>query len=230
MEPNQLEELQTVGFTVVRGLFDSDTCRAARTAIDTVLGPDTAETVEVAGEVLGHNSGNSNFIHTISHPNPALAVIAAGMPRLAEAHAASLCSEVCHMILNGQHYIRTDPNPEAVAVVGSGWHVDNAFLVSHESSSPRHVYTRSIVTLSEGGVEPGGGGIMISPSSVGVTRDRVARLVAKQGLNAYHGSKWRTEIVHELTEKPTTQGWHGSKLKTSAGLEEGIEILSGEGE
>ena len=149
-------------------------CRRAREAIDALLGP-AAEVCDVPEEALGHNPGNGSFVHTISHPSPTLAVVADAMPRLVEAHAASLRSDVANTRLNGQHFIRTDPNTSDTPR-SLGWHVDNAFLAAHEASTPREVYTRSIVTLSEGGVQPGGGAIMISPASVGVTRALVADL------------------------------------------------------
>ena len=123
MEPRHLDELQHRGFTVLRGLFDAATCRRARAAIDGVLGSHLAETVAPAAEAFGDNSGSSNFIHTVSHPHPSLAVIAGGMPQLLAAHAATLRSDLAHTLLNGQHYIRTDLNPQASSG-GSGWHVD----------------------------------------------------------------------------------------------------------
>ena len=80
MEPRHLDELQHRGFTVLRGLFDAATCCRARAAIDGVsaLGSQLAEKVAPA-EAFGDNSGSSNFIHTVSHPRPSLAVIAGGM-------------------------------------------------------------------------------------------------------------------------------------------------------
>ena len=207
-------------------------CRRAREAIDALLGP-AAEVCDVPEEALGHNPGNGSFVHTISHPSPTLAVVADAMPRLVEAHAASLRSDVANTRLNGQHFIRTDPNTSDTPR-SLGWHVDNAFLAAHEASTPREVYTRSIVTLSENGVQPGGGAIMISPASVGVTRALVADLLEEHGDADYDGQEWRTKIVKTLTENPTEAAWHGSQLATGQWggehLSEGIEVLTNEGD
>ena len=77
MQAHQLAELQAQGFTVVKALFSRDTCRRARAAIDATLGAGLTEALDrCTAETLGPNSTSGNYIHTIAHPHPALAVIA----------------------------------------------------------------------------------------------------------------------------------------------------------
>ena len=56
----------------------------------------------------------------------------------------------------------------------------NGFMA--DGAYGRMIYSRSIVTLSEGGVLCGHGTVMIAPSSV-------ARLAAAEGAEAYHGAR-----------------------------------------
>ena len=75
------------------------------------------------------------------------------------------------MRLLQNHFIRTDPAPSVSVGDGIRWHIDNAFLPSHEDpyrldGGPREVYTRSIVALNT--VETVGAALMVSPGSVGV--------------------------------------------------------------
>ena len=122
--------------------------------------------------LLGHNGGNAKFFHKVSHPSPVLAAAAGCVPGLMELHAASLgCTELSSMRLLRNHFIRTDPAPSVSVGDGIRWHIDNAFLPSHEDpyrldGGPREVYTRSIVALNT--VETGGAALMVSPGSVGV--------------------------------------------------------------
>eukprot|EP01052_Picozoa_sp_SAG31_P043170 SAG31_NODE_7105_length_1787_cov_1.252962_1_plen_176_part_00 len=104
-----VDELRTKGFTVVRGFADRDACRAARLAIDAFWGA-AAEVCDVRAELLGHNSSNANFTHVVSHPSSILRMAVPFMPALADVHAASLDSDLGNVRLNGQHFIRTDPD------------------------------------------------------------------------------------------------------------------------
>ena len=244
MEPRHLEELRTRGYTVIRGLVGADQCAAARAAIDAALGgPGPTEAVDTqlaAG--LGENSGSANHIHAIAHPHPAMAVMAPSMPAVAEVHAAALRSDRQHLCLNGQSLLRSDPTDDPTAhergVVGSGWHLDNAFLASHGESTPRQVYTRSMVTLSD--VESGGAAMMFSPGSVEATRREVQRLVDERGEAEYHGQNWRIEVVAQLTSDAgpdhlafgagvAAKGWHGEGLNEEK-LSPAVEVLTGQGD
>jgi hypothetical protein len=76
MDAQHLAELQANGWTVIPGFVDLDTCRRAREAIDAWLGPATAA-VDAASD-LGDAAlcGSGNYVHSIAHPNPTMAVLA----------------------------------------------------------------------------------------------------------------------------------------------------------
>ena len=79
-------------------------------------------------------------IREIAHPDDALAVMAAYMPKLVDANVQVLRSSAEDLRLNGQTLLRTDPSVggapgEPSTIVH--WHVDNAFLDEHMDSTPR---------------------------------------------------------------------------------------------
>ena len=118
-----LADLRARGFVVIKGFCDSSTCRAARQAIDALFGPYGESSFDVPREALGDNGGHGTFKHIVSHPSPVLSVVAHLLPQLAQCHAASLDSETARMRLNGQHFIRTDPDTTAQSGATS-WHVE----------------------------------------------------------------------------------------------------------
>ena len=205
-----VEELRTRGFTVVRQFCDRASCQAARDAIDGFFGPAAEVCAGVADEALGHNGGNSNFTHVASHPNPVLMVMAHVLPELAAAHAASLHSDAEHMRLNGQHFIRTDPSPDALPGAAN-WHIDNTFLPQHEQSHPRQVYTRSILALNT--QSSGGAPLWMSSGAVNAARDVVSKQVAEQGEEQYNGREWISRVHRELIVQATD---HGPSLGAAA--------------
>eukprot|EP01045_Picozoa_sp_COSAG04_P025559 COSAG04_NODE_3376_length_2875_cov_1.748199_3_plen_252_part_00 len=245
MEASGLEaELRSQGFAVVKGFLDAASCRAARAAIDGYLGPH-AEKAPVDKKELGHNGNSGGFTHVVSHPNPLLATVAHVLPALAEVHAASLSSDPAHMCLNGQHFIRTDPNPDAPPGA-KNWHIgkcsrplwvfcrslkssgctDNCFLPVHEESRPRRVYTRSILALNK--IESGGAAVMFSPGGIGAARDVVSRFVAEQGEEAYDPREWLAPLQRELiaqdAQSPSDSG-RGTALAEGVGLAADVECL-----
>ena len=217
-----VEELLARGFTVIRDFLDAETCRRARAVIDETLGAPDDDLVPL------RSHPPSDSIHEIAHPNPALAVMAPFMPKLADATAQVLRSSIEHLRLNGQTLLRTDPS--AGGTPGSPstivhWHVDNAFLDTHMDSTPRQVYSRAMVTLSN--VHSGGGAIMVAPNSVGVTRTIIRELVASKGAAAYHGAQWRAEIAERLTAD--TKCGKATLLQEQKGVV-GTEVLTNAGD
>lgn len=201
-------ELLARGFTVVRGFVDAETCRRARAVIDATLGP--------PGDKLQPGRAPSEAIRSIAHPDSALAVIAPFMPKLVDANAQVLRSSSEYIRLNGQTLVRTDASAGGAPGSPSSvvhWHVDNAFMDSHMDSTPREVYSRSMVTLSD--VRSGGGAIMVVPNSVSSTRAIVRDLVTKQGRGAYHGANWRGEIAERLTAE--TEHGRATALRVQKG-------------
>ena len=129
-----MDELMARGFTVVPGFVDAETCRRARAAIDRSLGDPTA------AEPGGPDHPPPHAIREIAHPDDALAVMAAYMPKLVDANVQVLRSSAEDLRLNGQTLLRTDPSVggapgEPSTIVH--WHVDNAFLDEHMDSTPR---------------------------------------------------------------------------------------------
>ena len=217
-----VEELLARGFTVVRNFIDAETCRRARAVIDETLGPPDVNDDQLP------LCPPSDAIHEIAHPNPALAVMASFMPKLVDANAQVLRSSAEHLRLNGQTLLRTDPS--AGGAPGSPstivhWHVDNAFLDTHMDSTPRQVYSRAMVTLSD--VHSGGGAIMVAPNSIGVTRTIIRELVASKGAAAYHGAHWRAEIAERLTAD--TECGKATLLREQKGVV-GSEVLTNAGD
>ena len=223
-------ELREQGFTVVRGFVDAASCRRAREAIDAFLGSEPTETVSDPSvrAQLGHESQgiSSGFLHSVTHPNPAMAVMAHYMPKMVDAHVQTLRSSYDHIRLNGQTLLRTDPYdgeplPPQVLQPNSV-HVDNAFLAGDNESTPRKVYSRSIVYLNK--VRKGGAGIIVWPRSFSAARKIVEELVAKEGEVAYHGGRWRNEIIEELDVdySPGNTRW--------AGVGDAVEVLMEEGD
>ena len=168
------EELRERGFTVVRGFMDRGSCGRVREAMDALLGPERREVVpnrKLGDEDaldLGHSSqgGSGGWRHTIAHPNPTMAVCAHYMQKTVEAHCQILRSDPAHIRLNGQTLTRTDPGGADGPNYGA--HVDNAFLSEHIDSTPREVYSRSIVALNP--VRPGGAAFVCWPRSNNASR------------------------------------------------------------
>ena len=137
-------ELRDLGFTVMRAFVDRESCRRAREVIDGFLGSVAMEAVSdpVVKSQLGHQSQgiSAGYSHSVTHPNPAMSVMAHYMTKMAEAHVQILRSSHEHVRLNGQTLLRTDPydgeplppqdlQPNSV-------HIDNAFLARSSTPPP----------------------------------------------------------------------------------------------
>lgn len=75
--------------------------------------------------------------------------------------------------------------------------VDNAFLPEHDMATPREVYSRSIVYLND--VSAGGAPIIVWPRAHKAAADVVQQLISEDGHDAYHGVRWRDEVVAAMT-------------------------------
>ena len=81
-------------------------------------------------------------------------------------------------------------------------------------------------------MEAGGAAVLMAPGNVAATRQVVKRLVETHGERAYHGQRWRKEIVQALTVDVTEVGWHGAELSPELGESRAgnMEVLTGEGD
>ena len=217
--------------------MDAAACAKARAAMDEQFGPEPAETVPNGEKLQGHASQThtGGYVHGICHPNPAMASIVELMPRMTEAHCQVLRSSVEHIKLNGQSFVRSDPylgegavqphtNPTAI-------HVDNAFLPQHDVATPREVYSRSIVYLNK--VEAGGAPIVVWPKAHHAAGEIVQGLLAEKGEAAYHGARWRDEVIAAMTQPradATEPSGYDTKEVSWPGVGPALEVLMGEGD
>ena len=100
-------------------------------------------------------------------------------------------------------------------------HIDNAFLARDNDSTPRKVYSRSIVYLNN--VRKGGAAIIVWPRSFPAARAIVEQLVTRDGEAAYHGGRWRNEVIEELDVdySPGNTRWAGVGDAVEVTMEEG---------
>ena len=215
--------LEEFGFTVVKGFMDKAACKACRDSLDSFLGAQCESVGEPARSHLGHPSQgvSRSWLHSVTHPNPAMAVPAQYMRKMTDAHCQVLRSDPQHARLNGQTLLRTDPYRGGSAVRASNnptnIHIDNAFLPEQTDGTPRQHYSRSIVYLND--VTEGGAPVVVWPRSTAAVRDVVERLRAEQGDDAYHGVRWRNEVTEELVDRSATAGEEGGErlqFRTSA--------------
>ena len=212
-----------------------------RACVDT-LSSAAAKEVRVGVETLwGHDSqgGSRNYLHTVAHPNPMLAIMAHYMPQVVDVHAQVLRSKPEHLRLNGQNLKRTDPFalpasssaadhatagaplPHSAEPRSTNWHIDNAWLAEHENTSPRQVYSRAMVTLNS--VSSGGAAIMVARQSAAAAREVIDRRVRDEGQDAYllDPLKWRSEVAQTLR----------SQLQApNPAFDKASEVVSGEGD
>ena len=97
-----MDELMARGFTVVPGFVDAETCRRARALIDDTLGDDPTAAKP------GPDHPPPHAIREIAHPDDALAVMAAYMPKLVDANVQVLRSSAEDLRLNGHTSSRID--------------------------------------------------------------------------------------------------------------------------
>jgi hypothetical protein len=142
-------------------------CAHARAAIDDSFGPAPCEAVGRNLVGFASQTHSSGYMHSVCHPNPAMACLASSMDKMTRAHCEFLRSDRDHIKLNGFSLIRTDPYRGGDPVLPhhnpTNIHIDNAFLARHDLATPREVYSRSIVYLNEGGVSEGGAPIIVWP-------------------------------------------------------------------
>jgi len=181
-------------------------CARARQAIDGAFGPEPCEAV--GREVVGFASQthSSGWMHSCCHPNPATTSLVSAMDKMTRAHCEFLRSDLEHIKLNGFSLVRTDPYEGGDAVLPhtnpTNLHIDNAFLAAHDAATPREVYSRSITYLNEGGVSEGGAPIVVWPRAHKAAAEVVQRLLSEQGDDAYHGVRWRDEVIAALAQLP----------------------------
>jgi hypothetical protein len=180
-------------------------------SLDSFLGAEACEGVgEPACSQLGHPSQgvSRSYLHSVTHPNPAMAVPAHYMRKMTDAHCQVLRSDPQHARLNGQTLLRTDPYEGSGALRASNnpvnIHIDNAFLPHQTDGTPRLHYSRSIVYLNT--VTEGGAPVVVWPRSTAAARDVVEQLRAEQGDDSYHGVRWRNEVTEELVDRTAAAG------------------------
>ena len=145
-------------------------------------------------------------MHSVCHPNPATVAVVDCMEKMTRAHCEFLRSERAHIKLNGYSLIRTDPYEGGDVVRPhtnpTNIHIDNAFLPRHDDATPREIYSRSIVYLNT--VTEGGAPIVVWPRAHKAAAEVVQRLVSEQGEEAYHGVRWRDEVIAAMTRRSPT--------------------------
>ena len=145
----QLQQLETEGYTIFPQFLDKDTTARIREHIDSLLPP-----------VAPKDDADAKRLHTLRHPIPGeiMAEILVN-PRLLELARKTLCSDDLRVL--EQVLIRTDPqNAEAGA---TSWHIDMAFLPEHYEARPRQTYFHMVHALNT--VPSSGGATMIIPGS-----------------------------------------------------------------
>ena len=228
------DELAELGYTVIRSFLSPDECARARLAIDGAFGPQPVEAVDhlVGFPSQTHSSG---WFHSVCHPNPATVCVVDAMDKMTAAHCEFLRSDRAHIKLNGYSLIRTDPYEGADAVRPhtnpTSIHIDNAFLPKHDAATPREVYSRSIVYLNK--VTEGGAPIIVWPRAHKAAAEVVQRLVSEQGEEAYHGVRWRDEVIATMTQRPPTAdpaAGYDTREVIWPGVGPATEVLMGEGD
>jgi hypothetical protein len=179
-----------------------------------------------------HSSG---WMHSVCHPNPATVAVVDCMEKMTRAHCEFLRSERAHIKLNGYSLIRTDPYEGGDAVGPhtnpTNIHIDNAFLSRHDAATPREVYSRSIVYLNS--VTEGGAPIVVWPRAHKAAAEVVQRLVSEEGEEAYHGVRWRDEVIAAMTQGlPTADPDAGYDTREVIwpGVGPATEVLMSEGD
>ena len=228
------DELAELGYTVIRSFLSPDECARARLAIDGAFGPQPVEAVDhlVGFPSQTHSSG---WFHSVCHPNPATVCVVDAMDKMTAAHCEFLRSDRAHIKLNGYSLIRTDPYEGADAVRPhtnpTSIHIDNAFLPKHDVATPRELYSRSIVYLNQ--VTEGGAPIIVWPRAHKAAAEVVQRLVSEQGEEAYHGVRWRDEVIATMTQRPPTAdpaAGYDTREVIWPGVGPATEVLMGEGD
>ena len=98
-------------------------------------------------------------------------------------------------------------------------------------ATPREVYSRSIVYLNK--VEAGGAPIVVWPKAHHAAGEIVQGLLAAQGEAAYHGARWRDEVIAAMTQPragATEPSGYDTKEVSWPGVGPALEVLMGEGD
>jgi hypothetical protein len=220
MEPGQLEELHTQGWTLVRGLVPCTLTSQARGLADAIIGgSDAVERVPsergqpgpwpAAGETLPVIT-SSNFKHSINHPIDDSAYGFEGLlaklllPMIGINRALLRCDSQGEkggsaggLRLMQQFLRRTDVGPPPHHGCSGGpppaaWHQDQGFLPAHYEAAPRQMFFHSILALTD--VLTDGGAFFASPSSLSQARAITATIPPIE-----HADETRTKLRQLLT-------------------------------
>jgi|EP01046_Picozoa_sp_COSAG06_P027384 hypothetical protein len=151
--PRHIEELETVGYTVVPDVFPPTLCARAREHMDALLPTRDPE---------------ASAAHYRSHPIPgAIMAELCTAPAFLAGAEALWGAPADELRLNEQVFIRTDSEPEGSDRPHGtgGYHCDFVFQRGHFFTAPRQTYFQCFAVCSAGGVVPDGGCTMVIPGS-----------------------------------------------------------------
>lgn len=144
----QLEQLETEGYTVFARFVDHALTARIREHMDSLLPP-----------VAPPEAAIVQRVNELRHPIPGAIMAEILTPQLIESAKQLLHSNDLRLL--EQVLIRTDPQTNAPSA--NGWHIDMAFLPEHYEATPRQTYFHMVHCLNT--VAPGGGAFTIVPGS-----------------------------------------------------------------
>lgn len=169
IEPD-LAELDEQGFTVLRGFMDTQTTARLRDHMDNLLPP-----------IAPRGDKDAKRVQMLRHPIPGdIMAEVASYPRLLDAAARILHSEVDRLQMLEQVLIRTDPADPPFGPLG--WHIDFAFPAHCYEARPRQTYYHMVHALAD--VAAGQAATRIVPGSHHLTYATTAKLNSKEQLDA----------------------------------------------
>lgn len=148
-----LEEMEELGYTLIRGLIDRETTAEIRDYMDQTI---------AAGHVKDPKRGSSQFHHRICHPMEGeLTIRLAADPVVRDLVTQALRAE--NLRLRQQMFLLTQPCGEPPPSRAAGWHVDTTFLPDEWDDAPRKTFVQLFYYCNP--VHPGGAATVVVPRS-----------------------------------------------------------------